>query len=216
VAAAGSGSIGIRAWNVPSPPTSLPDTCSALARQLARAAAPASRFQVPHSAVPLECCHTTSRSSRHTETEPWGGTPGNDYSRSTAQRLGGIAVEKSPSRPGESHPEPLTEPCVTVSDHTARATHRRLPPSAITAGSSCCQLTRPVTAWVTCPLPSTAITPLPRYYGAVRPWCAHRYFRPRGSSTCAFSLAIADQVLKFRTKAQIRVTPPEHRTSRDR
>jgi len=27
-----------------------------------------------------------------------------------------------PSRPGESHPEPLTEPCVTVSSHTARAT----------------------------------------------------------------------------------------------
>jgi hypothetical protein len=29
---------------------------------------------------------------------------------------------KLPSRPGESHPEPLTEPCLTVSRHTARAT----------------------------------------------------------------------------------------------
>jgi hypothetical protein len=28
-----------------------------------------------------------------------------------------------PSRPGEFHPEPLTEPCVTVSSHTARAIH---------------------------------------------------------------------------------------------
>jgi hypothetical protein len=27
-----------------------------------------------------------------------------------------------PSRPGEFHPEPLTEPCLTVSSHTARAT----------------------------------------------------------------------------------------------
>ena len=27
-----------------------------------------------------------------------------------------------PSRPGEFHPEPLTDPCLTVSRHTARAT----------------------------------------------------------------------------------------------
>jgi hypothetical protein len=32
-------------------------------------------------------------------------------------------VAKSrPSRPGEFHPEPLTDPCLTVSSHTARAT----------------------------------------------------------------------------------------------
>ena len=30
---------------------------------------------------------------------------------------------ESPSRPGELHPESLTEPCLTVSSHTARATH---------------------------------------------------------------------------------------------
>src|SRR6516164_6637650 len=30
---------------------------------------------------------------------------------------------------------------------------------------------------VTCPLRSTGITPLPRYYGAVRPYPPHRYFR---------------------------------------
>jgi hypothetical protein len=33
---------------------------------------------------------------------------------------------------------------------------------------------------MTCPLRSTGITPLPRYYEAVRPSPAHRYFRPRG------------------------------------
>jgi hypothetical protein len=38
----------------------------------------------------------------------------------------------SPSRPGEFHPEPLTEPDVSLSTYPARATHRRLPPSAVT------------------------------------------------------------------------------------
>src|SRR5947207_3263968 len=35
---------------------------------------------------------------------------------------------------------------------------------------------------MTCPLRSTGITPLHRYYGAVRPSPAHRYFRPHGWS----------------------------------
>src|SRR6516162_3140434 len=33
-----------------------------------------------------------------------------------------------PSRPGEFHPEPLTDPDLTLSRHPARATERRLPP----------------------------------------------------------------------------------------
>jgi hypothetical protein len=37
-----------------------------------------------------------------------------------------------PSRPGEFRPEPLTDPCLTVSGHTARATPGRLAPSAET------------------------------------------------------------------------------------
>src|SRR5712691_4337232 len=37
-----------------------------------------------------------------------------------------------PSRPGEFHPEPLTEPDVSLSTYPARATPRRLPPSAET------------------------------------------------------------------------------------
>src|SRR5664280_1610941 len=47
-----------------------------------------------------------------------------------------------PSRPGELHPEPLTEPCVNLSIYTARATEKRLPPSVQHEGSSCFQLTR--------------------------------------------------------------------------
>ena len=39
--------------------------------------------------------------------------------------------EDMPSRPGEFHPEPLTDPCMSLSTHTARATHEgcRLPPT---------------------------------------------------------------------------------------
>src|SRR5271165_4319960 len=67
---------------------------------------------------------------------------------------------------------------------------------------------------VTCPLRSTGITPLPRYYGAVRPCPPHRYFRPRSFPACTFSLGIAGQVLKFRTRARTRVMPPIHRAPR--
>ena len=42
----------------------------------------------------------------------------------------------SPSRPGESHPEPLTDPDLTLSRHPARATTGRLPPSVERWGSS--------------------------------------------------------------------------------
>src|SRR5215470_9057306 len=48
-----------------------------------------------------------------------------------------------PSRPGEFHPEPLTEPDVNLSIHPARVTARRLPPSAERSGSSRCRLTQP-------------------------------------------------------------------------
>jgi len=67
---------------------------------------------------------------------------------------------------------------------------------------------------VTCPLRSTGITPFPRYYGAVRPYPPHRYFRPRSFAASTFSLGIAGQVLKFRTRARTRVMPPIHRAPR--
>ena len=45
-----------------------------------------------------------------------------------------------PSRPGEFHPEPLSDPDLTLSRHPARATERRLPPPVENWSSSCCQL----------------------------------------------------------------------------
>jgi len=41
----------------------------------------------------------------------------------------GSRLDVRPSRPGEFHPEPLTDPDLTLSRHPARATARRLPPS---------------------------------------------------------------------------------------
>ena len=41
-----------------------------------------------------------------------------------------------PSRPGEFHPEPLTDPDVNLSIYPARVTAPRLPPSADVLGSS--------------------------------------------------------------------------------
>ena len=41
---------------------------------------------------------------------------------------------RTPSRPGEFHPEPLTEPDMRLSPHPARATQRRLAPSGEKAG----------------------------------------------------------------------------------
>ena len=40
-----------------------------------------------------------------------------------------VGAPQMPSRPGEFHPEPLTDPDVILSHHPARATKRRLPPS---------------------------------------------------------------------------------------
>ena len=118
-----------------------------------------------------------------------------------------------PSRPEDLHPEPLTDSGhkpldLSGSCHPLKAAafhrDRRVPPVS--------PLTLLIATRVTCSLRSSGITPFPRYYRAVRPWVTHRYFRTRGSSTCAFSLSIASQVLKFRTKARTRFTPPLHRT----
>ena len=46
------------------------------------------------------------------------------------------ALPQAPSRPGEFHPEPLTDPDMSLSTHPARATQRRLPPSVKTRSSS--------------------------------------------------------------------------------
>src|SRR5437764_5040088 len=51
-------------------------------------------------------------------------------------RLDRGTVRLLPSRPGEFHPEPLTDPDLNLSIHPARVTARRLPPSAEPSGSS--------------------------------------------------------------------------------
>src|SRR6266496_5223542 len=43
--------------------------------------------------------------------------------------IGGRVASPPPSRPGEFHPEPLTEPDLNLSAYPARATHGRLPSS---------------------------------------------------------------------------------------
>jgi len=83
-----------------------------------------------------------------------------------------------PSRPGESHPEPLTDPDVNLSIHPARATPRK--PTGFRRDKEFLRLpVASVPTWVTCFLRSAGITPFPRYYKAVRPWSVRRYFQPR-------------------------------------
>jgi hypothetical protein len=90
-----------------------------------------------------------------------------------------------PSRPGELHPEPLTEPDLTLSRHPARAIARRLPPSIEHRAPPVAGWPAPMT--MACSLRSTGITPLLSYYEAVRPSPAHRYFGLAGwSRLCLF------------------------------
>jgi hypothetical protein len=48
--------------------------------------------------------------------------------------------------------------------------------------------------WMTRPLRFPGITPVQRYYGAVRAWTAHRYFRPHGSPLVPFTLSSPTRV----------------------
>jgi hypothetical protein len=73
-------------------------------------------------------------------------------------------------------------PDVILSHHPARAIARRLPPSAEIAGSSRFDPVGPRSTTMTHPLRSMGITPLRRFYEAVRPSPAHRYFQPRDCS----------------------------------
>src|SRR5271166_3265146 len=56
---------------------------------------------------------------------------GGDVAAPTPHRPGRADL---PSRPGEFHPEPLTDPDMNLSIHPARAIHRRLPPSVEIGG----------------------------------------------------------------------------------
>ena len=91
-----------------------------------------------------------------------------------------------PSRPGEFHPEPLTDPDVRLSPHPARATLKKA--AAFHQDKEFLRLSvDSIPMWMTCSLRSTGVTPLLHYYEAGRPWPVHRYFRPRGCShLCTF------------------------------
>jgi hypothetical protein len=86
-----------------------------------------------------------------------------------------------PSRPEEFHPEPLTEPHLTLS---------RLPREGCRLPLNIGFLPLPVDLSqmaMTAPLTPRALHPLHRYYEAVRPCPAHPYFQPRGwSRLCLF------------------------------
>jgi hypothetical protein len=100
----------------------------------------------------------------------------------------------APSRPGELHPQPLTDPYVSLSTHTARVIQRRPTMSFIQIEGFFplpVDHNESIMNRMTCPLRSTGVTQLHRYYEAVCPWCEHRYFRSHGLSTCTFSLAIS-------------------------
>ena len=132
----------------------------------------------------------TSHRSRRTE-ERFGGSKvpmlAQHYLDERTIAINNAIKVAPPSRPGESHPEPLTEPGLKPLDLSgschplkAAASHRTRELLRSSVGS-------PFPMRVTPSLRSTGITPLHHYYGGVRPWLVHRYFRPRGfSHLCLF------------------------------
>jgi hypothetical protein len=110
------------------------------------------------------------------------------------------------------HTRPLTDPDVIVSGHPARATLRKLPPSATPVGL----LPLPIGPGGEVEWPGPlAPRAFPRFHATTAhsaPSPAHRYFRPRGSAAWAFSLGSPGQVLPFRPEAQAGVMSPLRRT----
>jgi hypothetical protein len=71
------------------------------------------------------------------------------YSLGVAKDLpiGSTFLSGRSSSPGEVHPKALTEPCLSLSAHTALAIQRELTLSPQRpSSSSCCQLTTPIVA----------------------------------------------------------------------
>jgi hypothetical protein len=105
---------------------------------------------------------------------------------------GGTISRPPPSRPGEFHPEPLTDPNANLSIHPARATPKRLPPCGKTVSSSAFPLTRSRRGDLPLSLHGNyRVSSLAR---SNAPLSVLRYFRPRGSPTCTFSLRITAPV----------------------
>src|SRR5262249_45457794 len=87
----------------------------------------------------------------------------------------------SPSRPGEFHPEPLTDPDLNLSIHPARAIPESCRPPSKPRAPPVASWPFEVPTWIACPLRPADIPPLRRYYQPVRPSASHPYSRPRGS-----------------------------------
>ena len=122
-------------------------------------------------------------------------------------RQSGLLGPKRPSSPGEFHPEPLTDPDLTLSRHPARATARRLPPSVENWSSSCCQLARSQRRWPA-PFAPRALSRFNTTTGQSAPLRRISTFGLAVDAACAFSLGIAGQVLTFRTRARLSFAPP--------
>src|ERR1700721_2787394 len=121
---------------------------------------------------------------------------------------GAFLTGNVPSRPGEFHPEPLTDPDLNLSIHPARVTARRLPPSAEPSGSSRYDPVGPSSTAMTCPLAPRA---LPRFIATTRQSAPLRRIGTFGlavGAACAFSLGIAGQGLTFHTRARLSFAPP--------
>src|ERR1700758_4772679 len=117
-----------------------------------------------------------------------------------------------PSRPGEFHPEPLTDPDLTLSRHPARAIARRLPPSIehrVPPGVGWTQHQLTLAKWRS-PAPF-APRALPRFITTTKQSAPSRRigtFSLAVVAACAFSLGIAIWVLTFRTRAWLSFAPP--------
>src|SRR5271157_5953414 len=119
------------------------------------------------------------------------------------------------SRPGELHPEPLSEPYVRLSPHTApirRTRPQARPRFAAHTASSRCRLSGDA-ATRSNPFAPAPLQNLHRYYGSVRPSASLRYSR----LVVFLPLVLlpwhrSDWFLQFHTKACVRFTPPIRRS----
>lgn len=82
-----------------------------------------------------------------------------------------------PSRPREFHPEPLAAPDMNLD--SSGSCHRTKAAAFYRLSGSSCLSVGPIQRGDDRPLRSTDIIQLHHYYRAVRPYPAHRYFRPR-------------------------------------
>src|ERR1035441_5197364 len=118
------------------------------------------------------------------------------------------------SRPEESHPRALPDPCVNLSIHTApdvQPLAHAASSFTSSTGSSCCQMAS-VGPW---PRLNNAAPSVQPHYRAFVPTTSHSAPVLRIGTlvlavlaACDFSLYIGAQVLTFRTKAWLSFAPP--------